>query len=121
MTLIIYIALVARQNTASDYFDTLAAITTVRTDPLFPEYVYLTKKKHVQGIAPTLLAGRVAAGHARPDDSWEGSIMSSLRFEAHPADVETCSQFDYMVDNDLEAQSIQLDEPEEISAEKKRI
>ncbi len=34
----------------------------------------------MQGIAPTLLVGRVAAGHARPDDSWQGSIMSSLHF-----------------------------------------
>ncbi|KAK0238397.1 hypothetical protein EDD85DRAFT_935786 [Armillaria nabsnona] len=98
VTLIIYIALVASNITASDYFDALAAITT--------------------GVAPTLLAGRVAAGHARPDDSWEGSIISSLRFEAHPqADAETCSQVDSMVDNDLEAQSIQVDEPEEIGAE----
>ncbi|PBK93684.1 hypothetical protein ARMGADRAFT_132215 [Armillaria gallica] len=31
-----------------------------------------------RGVAPTLLVGRVAAGHARPDDSWEGSIMTSL-------------------------------------------
>ncbi|PBK98879.1 hypothetical protein ARMGADRAFT_1123997 [Armillaria gallica] len=98
VTLIIYIALEARKNAASDYFDTLAAITT--------------------GVAPTLLAGRIAAGHARPDDAWEGSIMSSLRFEAHPrADAETYSQIDSMVDNDLEAQSIQVDEPEEISPE----
>ncbi len=30
---------------------------------------------------PTMLVGRVAAGHARPDDSWsESSPMSSLRF-----------------------------------------
>ncbi len=76
----------------------------------------------MQGIAPTLLAGRVAAGRARPDDSWKGSIISSLRFEAHPqADAETCSQVDSMVSNDLEAQSIQVDKPEEIGAEKKRI
>ncbi|KAK0219946.1 hypothetical protein IW262DRAFT_1461099 [Armillaria fumosa] len=35
----------------------------------------------MRGIAPTLLVGRVAAGHARPDDSWQGSIISrSLRF-----------------------------------------
>ncbi|PBK59055.1 hypothetical protein ARMSODRAFT_1090966 [Armillaria solidipes] len=102
VTLIIYIALEASHNMASNYFDTLAAITT--------------------GVAPTLLIGRVAAGHARPDDSWEGSIMSSLRFEAHPqADAETCSQIDSMVDDDLEAQSIQVDEPEGIGAEKKRI
>ncbi|PBK98875.1 hypothetical protein ARMGADRAFT_1073817 [Armillaria gallica] len=84
VTLIIYIALEVNNNGASDCFDTLAAITN--------------------GIAPTLLAGRVAAGHARPDDSWEGSIISSLRFEAHPkADAETCSQVDSIVDNDLEA------------------
>ncbi|KAK0238401.1 hypothetical protein EDD85DRAFT_950615 [Armillaria nabsnona] len=102
VALIIYIALEATHNAASDYFDTLAAITN--------------------GVAPTLLAGRVAAGRARPDDSWEGSIMSSLRFGAHPrADAETCSQVDSMVDNDLEAQSIQVDEPKEIVAEKTRI
>ncbi len=30
---------------------------------------------------PTMLVGRVAAGHARPDDSWsESSPTSSLRF-----------------------------------------
>ncbi|PBK76281.1 hypothetical protein ARMSODRAFT_1078465 [Armillaria solidipes] len=38
----------------------------------------------VRGIAPTLLAGRVAAGHARPDDSWnESTTASSLRFGNH--------------------------------------
>ncbi len=31
---------------------------------------------------PTILVGRVAAGHARPDDSWsESTARSSLRFE----------------------------------------
>ncbi|PBK98877.1 hypothetical protein ARMGADRAFT_1073819 [Armillaria gallica] len=98
VTLIIYIALEASNNTASEYFDTLAVFTT--------------------GIAPTLLAGRVAAGHARPDDSWEGSIISSLRFGAHPrADAETYSQVNSMINNDLEAQSIQVDEPEETGDE----
>ncbi len=73
----------------------------------------------MQGIAPTLLAGRVAAGRARPDDSWQGSIISSLRFEAHPqVDAETCSQENSVVGNaDLEALSIQVDEPEETGAE----
>ncbi len=33
-----------------------------------------------QGIAPTLLVGRVATGHSRPDESWQGSVMSSLHF-----------------------------------------
>ncbi|KAK0238403.1 hypothetical protein EDD85DRAFT_507646 [Armillaria nabsnona] len=102
VTLIIYIALEVSNNGASEYFDTLAVFTT--------------------GIAPTLLAGRVAAGHARPDDSWEGSIMSSLRFGTHPgpqADPETCSQENSIVDNDLEAQLNQVDKPEEIGAGKK--
>ncbi|SJL13989.1 uncharacterized protein ARMOST_17441 [Armillaria ostoyae] len=35
----------------------------------------------MRGIMPTILVGRVAAGHARPDDSWSGSApRSSLRF-----------------------------------------
>ncbi|SJL06623.1 uncharacterized protein ARMOST_09965 [Armillaria ostoyae] len=37
----------------------------------------------IRGIAPTLLVGRVAAGHARPDDSWQEdstSTVSSLNF-----------------------------------------
>ncbi|PBK62478.1 hypothetical protein ARMSODRAFT_1061454 [Armillaria solidipes] len=35
----------------------------------------------MRGIMPTMLVGRVAAGHARPDDSWsESTPRSSLRF-----------------------------------------
>ncbi|KAK0467475.1 hypothetical protein IW261DRAFT_1598210 [Armillaria novae-zelandiae] len=38
----------------------------------------------IRGIAPTILVGRIAAGHARPDDSWSGSsTTSSLRFREH--------------------------------------
>lgn len=72
----------------------------------------------MQGVAPTLLAGRVAAGHARPDDSWRGSIISSFRFEAHPqADANTCSEEGSMVD--LEAQPEQVDKSEEIGVKKR--
>ncbi|PBK95091.1 hypothetical protein ARMGADRAFT_786864 [Armillaria gallica] len=35
---------------------------------------------NIRGIAPTLIVGRVASGHARPDDAWKGSILSSLHF-----------------------------------------
>ncbi|KAK0209502.1 hypothetical protein IW262DRAFT_1417145 [Armillaria fumosa] len=35
-----------------------------------------------RGIVPTILVGRVAAGHARPDDSWTGSTVSSLQFRS---------------------------------------
>ncbi|SJK98325.1 uncharacterized protein ARMOST_01590 [Armillaria ostoyae] len=33
-----------------------------------------------RGIAPTLLVGRVATGHSRSEQSWQGSVMSSLHF-----------------------------------------
>ncbi|PBK62492.1 hypothetical protein ARMSODRAFT_1024902 [Armillaria solidipes] len=42
----------------------------------------------MRGIVPTILVGRVAAGHARPDDSWTGSTVSSLQFTAHPIDQD---------------------------------
>ncbi|KAK0196272.1 hypothetical protein F5146DRAFT_1176589 [Armillaria mellea] len=35
----------------------------------------------MRGIMPTMIVGRVAAGHARPDDSWsESSPRSTIRF-----------------------------------------
>ncbi|SJL16133.1 uncharacterized protein ARMOST_19652 [Armillaria ostoyae] len=61
--LIIEVAFVARDIESGNYVDTFAAA--------------------IKGIAPTLLVGHVAAGHARPDDSWkESSIhtVSSLNF-----------------------------------------
>ncbi|KAG7441220.1 uncharacterized protein BT62DRAFT_923445 [Guyanagaster necrorhizus] len=36
----------------------------------------------IKGIAPTLIVGRVASGHARPDDTWKESVLSSLHFGA---------------------------------------
>ncbi|KAK0488485.1 hypothetical protein IW261DRAFT_352796 [Armillaria novae-zelandiae] len=98
VTFIIYLALGVNNKPSSLYLDALAVFTT--------------------GIAPTLLVGRVAAGHARPDDSWEGGIVSSLHFEDLEADAGACSQANCMVDNDLEVQSNQVDESEEIGAEK---
>ncbi|KAK0498908.1 hypothetical protein EDD18DRAFT_1330154 [Armillaria luteobubalina] len=35
---------------------------------------------HLVGIAPTLIVGRVAAGHARLNDTWKESRLSSLHF-----------------------------------------
>ncbi|KAK0475987.1 hypothetical protein EDD18DRAFT_1385585 [Armillaria luteobubalina] len=38
----------------------------------------------MRGIMPTMLVGRIAAGHARPDDSWSDSTPgSSIRFGNH--------------------------------------
>ncbi|KAK0196243.1 hypothetical protein F5146DRAFT_1176520 [Armillaria mellea] len=37
----------------------------------------------MRGIMPTILVGRIAAGHARPDDSWsESTTTSSLQFRS---------------------------------------
>ncbi|KAK0454217.1 uncharacterized protein EV420DRAFT_1749525 [Desarmillaria tabescens] len=64
IALILCTAFFARNTISIMYLDALAAIA--------------------RGIAPTLLVGRVAAGHARPDDSWQGSVISgSLRFGSH--------------------------------------
>ncbi|KAK0196239.1 hypothetical protein F5146DRAFT_1133737 [Armillaria mellea] len=48
----------------------------------------------IRAIAPTILVGRIAAGHACPDDSWSGSsTVSSLHFRGHSS-----SQNDSQVD-----------------------
>ncbi|KAK0222595.1 hypothetical protein EDD85DRAFT_861724 [Armillaria nabsnona] len=58
-----------------------------------------------RGIAPTLLVGRVAAGHSRPDDSWKGSVISgSIRFGTRSGGQLPSSQLDSAMSNDLEAQ-----------------
>ncbi len=68
-----------------------------------------------QGIAPTLLVGRVVAGHTRSDDSWQGSTMSSLHFRTSRSQnseemslEEEVSQ-SFMLDRDLEAQREEMD------------
>ncbi|KAK0493405.1 hypothetical protein EDD18DRAFT_1333775 [Armillaria luteobubalina] len=63
-----------------------------------------------RGIAPTLLVGRVTAGHTRPDDSWQGSTMSSLHFgtsrsqNSEQLSLEEEASQSSMPDRDLEAQ-----------------
>ncbi|PBK93608.1 hypothetical protein ARMGADRAFT_1079907 [Armillaria gallica] len=90
ISLILFVAFYARNDATMYYFDVLSAIT--------------------RGIAPTLLVGRVAAGHARPDDSWQGSIISSLHFGTRPGGQN--SQQDTMMtwNEDLEAQREMEDE-----------
>ncbi|KAK0493577.1 hypothetical protein EDD18DRAFT_405995 [Armillaria luteobubalina] len=61
-TLFVYTGFVARNNPGGSYVEIVAAAA--------------------RGIAPTLLVGRVAAGHARPNDSWASSAASSLHFGA---------------------------------------
>ncbi len=49
--------------------------------------------------------GRVAAGHARADDSWKGSVMTSpLRFGQDKTE-KSSQEYSMAVDDDVEAQS----------------
>ncbi|KAK0466021.1 uncharacterized protein EV420DRAFT_1709701 [Desarmillaria tabescens] len=84
VALILYVAVFAHNDWAEDYLDSVATVS--------------------QGIAPTLIAGRVAAGHARPDDSWVGSVMSSLRFGSVGNLIPTSSQGSVIINDDLKAQ-----------------
>ncbi|KAK0184747.1 hypothetical protein F5146DRAFT_1144863 [Armillaria mellea] len=84
ISLILCTAFFARNVDSIIYFDALAGVT--------------------RGIAPTLIIGRVAAGHARPDDSWQGSVISgSLRFGSHAGGQSSLR-------SDLEAQQERGDE-----------
>ncbi|KAK0209231.1 hypothetical protein DFS33DRAFT_1308554 [Desarmillaria ectypa] len=83
LSLILYVAVLSHDTSAWNYIDTMAATA--------------------RGIAPTLLVGRVAAGHARPDDSWQGNIASSLRFGTHPRG-QGSQQDSSATSDDLEAQ-----------------
>ncbi|KAK0219652.1 hypothetical protein EDD85DRAFT_960837 [Armillaria nabsnona] len=88
MSLILYIAFLARNDISSIYFGTLAAFA--------------------RGVAPTILVGRVAAGHARPDDSWQGSVIpGSLRFRVHSGSQG--GQPNSMTSHDLEVPELEID------------
>ncbi|KAK0221105.1 hypothetical protein EDD85DRAFT_796508 [Armillaria nabsnona] len=61
--LVVLVVLEARNERAAGYIEVVAVAT--------------------RGIMPTILFGRVAAGHARPDDSWSENITtSSLQFRS---------------------------------------
>ncbi|KAK0209529.1 hypothetical protein IW262DRAFT_511807 [Armillaria fumosa] len=61
MVIVVLLVFEARNETAANYIESLAIA--------------------MRGIMPTMLAGRVAAGHARPDDSWSKiTLGSSIRF-----------------------------------------
>ncbi|KAK0209169.1 hypothetical protein DFS33DRAFT_1451888 [Desarmillaria ectypa] len=93
--LILYMACSASNGDwGIDYLDILAAIA--------------------RGVAPTILVGRVAAGHAHPDDSSDGSIVSSLHFGQGQSQTSTQqdSMFSINLNDDPEAQVEQTDEPE---------
>ncbi|KAK0186518.1 hypothetical protein F5146DRAFT_1142892 [Armillaria mellea] len=70
ISLILDLALTIRSDFGAYYTDIIAAIA--------------------KGIAPTLLVGRAAAGHTRPRDDSDGSIVSSLHFQT-PSELSATS------------------------------
>ncbi|KAK0224758.1 hypothetical protein EDD85DRAFT_1027854 [Armillaria nabsnona] len=83
ISLILFVAFYARNDATLYYFDVLSTIA--------------------RGIAPTFLVGRVAAGHARPDESWQEGIISSLRFATDSGDRHSQDAMTVRSD-DLESQ-----------------
>ncbi|PBK59341.1 hypothetical protein ARMSODRAFT_1090854 [Armillaria solidipes] len=84
ISLILFVAFYVRNDVISYCFDVLSVTT--------------------RGIAPTLLVGRVAAGHTHPDEYWQEGTGSSLRFATDSGSQN--SQEDTMTtrSDDLEAQ-----------------
>ncbi|KAK0471756.1 hypothetical protein IW261DRAFT_1571634 [Armillaria novae-zelandiae] len=85
IALLVYIVLITCNSYEEPYIDILACFA--------------------RGIAPTLIVGRVAAGHTRPDESWEGSISSSLHFGCSSED-----QSHGTIDSDVEGGTISTEE-----------
>ncbi|SJL10522.1 uncharacterized protein ARMOST_13909 [Armillaria ostoyae] len=98
--LLLDMVLVACQNMANFYMEDMAGFA--------------------RGVAPTLLIGRVAAGHARPDDSWEGSVMSSLQFgrDSEQMGSQDDATQSVTVDNDLEVPPEREDHLERVSEQR---
>ncbi|KAK0227108.1 hypothetical protein EDD85DRAFT_854858 [Armillaria nabsnona] len=80
------------------------------------EYYYLDAISGIaKGVAPTLLVGRVAAGHTRPNDTSDESTMSALHFRMAPSEPVITSLRESamqrtVLEMDIEAQSEQSDE-----------
>ncbi|PBK58411.1 hypothetical protein ARMSODRAFT_133457 [Armillaria solidipes] len=87
VSLILFLAFAICDDLRMHYFDIVAGI--------------------VKGIAPTLLVGRITVGHrARPDDSWQGSVMASASIRSRSQEHSQTSfrEASPMLDGDLEAQ-----------------
>ncbi|KAK0187372.1 hypothetical protein F5146DRAFT_772001 [Armillaria mellea] len=97
IVLILYLVFFIRKNLGWYFLDTIAAI--------------------MKGIAPTLLVGRVAAGHTLPTEEHDRSMpMSALRFHvssSRPSRASTSrfqeSATQSAVETDIEAQRERLD------------
>ncbi|KAK0238209.1 hypothetical protein EDD85DRAFT_573509 [Armillaria nabsnona] len=91
ISLVLYLSFIIHKDFGGYYLDVIAAI--------------------MKGIAPTLFVGRITAGHrARPDDSWQGSVIGSASIRSQEQErSRTSAQEDSrptspMLDGDFEAQ-----------------
>ncbi|PBK76247.1 hypothetical protein ARMSODRAFT_1078439 [Armillaria solidipes] len=96
ISMIIYLALVIRNDWRLYYFSAIAGVA--------------------KGVAPTLLIGRAAAGHTRPNDDSDESTVSTLHFQASSG-LDTASlqesestRQSAVLEMDIEAQQEQSDE-----------
>ncbi|SJL15666.1 uncharacterized protein ARMOST_19170 [Armillaria ostoyae] len=66
----------------------------------------------MKGIVPTILVGRVAAGHTRPDDDWSDSrsAVSSLEFEDRPTSQDSTTQMNGEDGSSLRATVLDMEE-----------
>ncbi|KAK0496123.1 hypothetical protein EDD18DRAFT_1106004 [Armillaria luteobubalina] len=94
MPLVVYLALAISNDFRVYYFDVIAGI--------------------MKGIAPTVLIGRAAAGHTRPQDDEDGSTVSSLHFqpasEVGTISFQESTTESAVLETDIEAQRRQSDE-----------
>ncbi|KAK0488331.1 hypothetical protein EDD18DRAFT_1359595 [Armillaria luteobubalina] len=86
VSLLVYVILVARESLGGPYADVIAS--SARVCLLFLLFTVPDLTYDDRELQPTLIVGRVAAGHARPEESWNGSISStsSLRFRRDSED-----------------------------------
>ncbi|SJL18465.1 uncharacterized protein ARMOST_22054 [Armillaria ostoyae] len=95
ISLVVYLAFSIRAQLPVAYLDVIASIA--------------------KGVAPTLLIGRAAAGHTRPEDDYGSeNTVSSLHFQA-PSEVGTTSfqestMESAVLETDIEAQQERSDE-----------
>ncbi|KAK0458965.1 uncharacterized protein EV420DRAFT_342825 [Desarmillaria tabescens] len=101
IALILYLAVFLRNDFGSYYIDAIAGIT--------------------KGVAPTLLVGRAAAGHTRPNEEHDDSAtVSTLRFQTSSqssqssqpsmASFQECTGQSAVLEMDIEAQQVRSDE-----------
>ncbi|KAK0238153.1 hypothetical protein EDD85DRAFT_936945 [Armillaria nabsnona] len=93
ISLIVFLALTICGDFGLYYFDVIAGM--------------------MKGIAPTLLIGRAAAGHTRPKDDCDESVVSTLRFqtpsEPCATSLQDTNRQSAVLEVDIEAQSERLE------------